>query len=155
MIWEQLDPSLIMINTMAGNQNEILREMSDRFIERGYCKPTFTEALIQREGLYPTGIQLERIGVAIPHADSEHVLKEAVGFSILDKSVDFHEMGGDKDGETLGVSLVIMLATMGRDHIDLLQCIVALLQNDSVLDQILNASQEKDIIQIIKKWEEE
>lgn len=154
MIWEQLNVDLMMTQAVVGDQIDLLIEMGDRFVAGGYCKPMFTEAVIHRERLYPTGIQLERIGVAIPHADSEFVIKEAVGFAILEEPVCFQQMGGTPDEEPLAVSMVIMLASMGRDHIDLLQCIVSLLQDNVVLDRLLKATEENEMIQIIKKWEE-
>lgn len=155
MIWEQLDESLIFINLEKQGKEELLKEMAQSFVTNDYCNESFVEAVIAREAVYPTGIKLEKMGVAIPHADAKHVIKDGVGFAILREPVAFLQMGGSEGDDPADVRLVIMLATKGRDHIGLLQKTMQLLQNEAILEEIMKVQKEVELIEIIKKWENE
>jgi 5'-methylthioadenosine phosphorylase len=67
------------------------------------------EAVLAREAEFPTGLPTEPIGVAIPHADVEHVVTTTVALATLARPVVFHQMGGE-DHDTVAVSIIVMLA---------------------------------------------
>ena len=78
MIWKELKDTLIFLNLKAADNKEVLQIMGDAMIQEGYGEEGFTEALLEREKDYPTGLDVDGIGVAIPHTDAEHVKKEGI-----------------------------------------------------------------------------
>ena len=48
---------------------------------------------MKRESVYPTGLPVGEINVAIPHTDPEHVNNAAICLGILEKPVTFNVMG--------------------------------------------------------------
>ena len=80
------------IKSEAKTYQEIIKELGEHLFSKGYVKDTFTQAVLDREEAYPTGLQAPGGGVAIPHTDSEHVITSALSIATLDEPVDFHVM---------------------------------------------------------------
>ncbi|MDH5770558.1 MAG: PTS sugar transporter subunit IIA [Candidatus Bathyarchaeota archaeon] len=86
---------------------EILKEMGDYLYDSGYTKETFTNAVIEREKKYPTGLEIpSAVNVALPHADIEHVKKQALLIAVPNGPVKFKRMDApDKD---VNVELILL-----------------------------------------------
>lgn len=71
-------------------------------------KDSFAENVLKREEVFPTGLLINDVGIAIPHTDAEHVNDSQIAFMSLKTPVTFYEMGtADKE---ISVSLIFMLA---------------------------------------------
>ena len=153
MIWEEMKESLIFLNLEADDSGEVLKKLGTALICEGYAKETYVNGLIEREENFPTGLDIGGIGIAIPHTEARHVKKEGMALAALKRPVVFGQMGNDC--AHIDVRLVFMLAVKdpGR-HLKRLQRILDLIQDSSVLEQLLKARDEKEIIQIIRKKEE-
>jgi PTS system galactitol-specific IIA component len=139
---------ILRINEQKTNI-EILSALADRLYELKLVKDTYKKAILDREAEYPTGLFTDNINVAIPHADIVHVNHAAICVGILGKPVKFHAM--DKPAEEIDVRLVIMLAlTEAHGHIDILQKIVKLIQNQELVGKIVNSKNSKLVYDIIK-----
>ena len=152
MIWGQLNPSLILPGIDAADYQDVMRQVGNVLIREGYTKDTYVQALIDRERDYPTGLDVDGYGVAIPHTSVDHVNNPGVAIAVLNHPVTFTQMG--TDDETVGVRLVFMLAVVDPNkHIDELQRILAMIQDTAVLDKLLSAEGAEDIIMVIKEKE--
>lgn len=153
MIWEALDSSLIVTGLEAEDKKEVLKKLGSVVIREGYAKESYVDALITREEEFPTGLDVDGIGVAIPHTSVEHVNKVGIAIATLDHPVTFVQMG--TDDETTEVRLVFMLAVVDPNaHIDQLQRIVEIIQDKTVLAKLMKAETADEIIQIIREKEE-
>lgn len=152
MIWEQLDKELIHIGVEASDCKEALTALGKIFIKEGYCKDTYVEALIERENEFPTGLDINGYGVAIPHTNVAHVNKAGTGIAILKNPVTFLQMG--TDDEEVEVSVIFMLAVVEpQQHLEDLKRILAIIQDNTVLDCLAAAENKDEIIDIIKEKE--
>lgn len=153
MIWEEMEESVIFLNLEAADSGEVLKKVGTALVSEGYAKDTYVNGLIEREENFPTGLNIDGIGIAIPHTETCHVEKDGMALAVLKKPVKFFQMG--TDSESIDVRLVFMLAVKdpGR-HLKRLQRILDLIQDSSVLAQLLKAKDEKEIIQMIRKKEE-
>lgn len=153
MIWEALDSSLIVIGLDADENKDVLKKLGSVVVKAGYAKESYVDALIVREEEYPTGLDVDGIGVAIPHTSVDHVNKVGIAIATLNSPVTFVQMG--TDDETVAVHLVFMLAVVDPNaHIDQLQRIVEIIQDKAVLESLRKAKDPEEIIHIIKKKEE-
>ncbi len=152
MIWEDLDENLIIPNLMAETSKDVFEQLGGLFIKEGYCKETYIQALINREKDFPTGVNMNGVGIAIPHTDPEHVFKGGVAIGVLREPVHFFQMGSlDQDVE---VKLIFMLAVKNpEEHLVFLQRILQVLQDSSVLEKITKIKNKQEIIDIIKEKE--
>lgn len=155
MIWETLDKKLILTECEAATREDVFRTVGGLLIQEGYCRESYIQALIDREKEYPTGLDINGVGVAIPHTDVSHVIRSTMAVAILKKPVVFEVMGGD-EGENVDVSVVVAMAI--RDaaaHLDQVKELLKILQDDNVLRKLMSAKSEEEVIHIIKRKEEE
>ncbi|MDO4276205.1 MAG: PTS sugar transporter subunit IIA [Eubacteriales bacterium] len=152
MIWEELKDTLITVDLEAESYEEVMEQLGGILIREGYCKESYVNALITREKEFPTGLDVDGVGVAIPHTDVSHVNKAGIAIGVLKKPVTFVQMGSDD--ENVEVGLVFMLAVVNpNEHIDQLQRIIAIIQDKEVLSKIQKVKDTKQIIELIKEKE--
>ena len=108
MIWEDLDKNLIHLQADAQHANDIFDQLGGCFVKEGYSRSDYVEALKQREAQFPTGLDINGFGVAIPHTDAGYVLHETEGIMTLKQPVTFIQMGSDDT--QVAVKVVFMLA---------------------------------------------
>ena len=96
----------------ADNQEQLFDQVATLLEEKKVVTDTYRSALIEREKMFPTGLDMEFLGkdlpnVAIPHTDTIHNLTENVAVVRLAKPVTFHNMiAPDKEVE---VSLLFFI----------------------------------------------
>jgi PTS system galactitol-specific IIA component len=129
-------PSLIVPQLAARTSTQVIEALGTLLFEQGYVRDTFTQAVLDREQVFATGLPTLEIQVAIPHADVEHVLRSAIAVGVLSEPVEFGEMG-NPDG-SVRVRIVFMLAVKESDSlVSLLQNLVGIFQDPSWLRQII------------------
>lgn len=152
MIWEKLTPAMILPGLEVSTSDEVMETVGGAVVRAGYAKLSYLQALKDREKDYPTGLDVDGFGVAIPHTAVDHVLKSGVAIATLKQPVTFVQMG--TDDETVEVRVIFMLAvTDPNDHIDELQQILAILQDTAVLQKLMNVENAEQIIALIREKE--
>lgn len=155
LFWENVDEKLIFVNLEVETNEEVFEIMGGKLIEEGRCEKTYIQALKDREKVFPTGVLVQDTGVAIPHTDPEHVKQSSIAIATLKDPVKFYHMGTNpEEGVEVEVSFVIMLAIAGREHLDVLQKAIQLIQDQEVLQKLIKAENAKEIIEIVKAKEE-
>ena len=62
-----IDDNLIFSNLEYENSNEVLKFLSDNLEKNGYVKESFYDGLLEREAVYPTGLDFGEYSIAMPH----------------------------------------------------------------------------------------
>lgn len=131
-------------------KEEVLSAIADALCEQGLVKDTYKEAILNREKEFPTGLNTGGINLAIPHADVVHVNKPAIAIAILDKPVEFQAM--DEPEQTILVQVVVMLALKeAHGHIEMLQKVVGLIQDQALVKQLIELEDKTEICNKIKE----
>lgn len=155
MLGETLNKDLIFVGLEAADCFEVFDSLAGKLIEQGCCKESYLQALKDREAVFPTGVMVDQIGVAIPHTDPEHINESAIAIANLKEPVNFYHMGTNpSDGMEVPVRFVIMLAIAGGNHLDFLQKAIMLIQDYDLLQKLVDAKDSEEIIELIKKKEE-
>lgn len=151
MIWESLQEPLIMLDIDASTKDDVMKKMGSVLIEQGYAKDTYVDSLINREMEFPTGLDVDGVGIAIPHTDVSQVNRPATAIGVLRKPVKFIQMGTDDEVET---SIVFMLSVVDPNaHLAQLQRIISIIQDANVLNRLLEVKDKDSIIEVIKEKE--
>lgn len=154
MIWETLNKKLILTGCEAAGKEDVFQKVGGLLIREGYCRDSYIKALTDREKEYPTGLDINGVGVAIPHTDVSHVIRSTIVPAILKKPVAFELMGGD-EGDRVDVSIVFIMAIQDpKAHLDQVKVLLKILQDNNVLRELMSAKSEEDVIQTIKRKEE-
>lgn len=126
----------------------VLDDISQLLYKNGYVKESYTQAIKEREAIFPTGLNTTTFGIAIPHTDSKHVNEATIAVGVLKKPVTFQEMGAE-DVE-VPVRLVFMLAIKEPDkQLETLQSVISLIENEEKMNALVHSENESDVIQLL------
>lgn len=143
-----LDPELIFLKKSANSDSEILTFLAEQLIEKRVVKSAFTEAVLKREQQYPTGLPTEGLGVAIPHTEAEFVNESKVAVAIMSEPVTFRMMGMPEQSVLISIVFLLALNEAGS-HLKLLEELMSLIQNPSLLQELNQSSSKEEVIQRI------
>lgn len=125
----QVVAALSLVRPPVSTATDVLEAVAALALERGFVRPSFTQALVDRERDHPTGLPTP-VPVAIPHADTEHVLRPALAAVLLDPPVPFGEMGGAGGDVAVRLAVVLMVTDPARQVGLLSRLITALRRPD-------------------------
>ena len=86
----------------------------------GYVKDTYTDSVLAREKLFPTGLPTQPVPIAIPHTGSEHVNRSMFYMIVFDNPVMFRQMGSEE--ERIPAEIMLLLAIDGMESKKVLIC---------------------------------
>lgn len=141
-----------LIFTQASYQtsDDLFEGVSRQAFQLGKVRADFLDRVKEREATFPTGIQLENLGVAIPHTDAECVLEEFVAVVVNQEPVEFKSM--EDINQSVPASIVFVLGlNQAHAQLEMLQSLMGLLQNDAVLKDIIAAASAQDVLTIVNK----
>ena len=149
---QAIQPELVLLNVVAEDQKEAISLLANQMIQNQLVKPSFLDAIWNREKKYPTGLLTQGGGIAIPHADPSHVILEAISLGVLKHPVTFRMM--EDPNQTLEVDLIFMLAMKNpKRHIEMLQELVSIFQDANCLDELRKAQSVDQVLRILKREE--
>ena len=91
------------------SKKELIHDLVISLAQKGYVKASYEDAIVTRELEFPTGLELDGpYNVAIPHAETEHVLKPAIHLAVLTSPILWENM--EDPDEKIPVHLVFLLS---------------------------------------------
>lgn len=143
-----LNTQLVELQAEHESSEDVIRHLFEKLHSLHYVKESYLEAVLEREKEYPTGLPLTKTGVAIPHTDSEHVLKPTIAISVLNKPVTFSVMGSPDT--KIDVEIVLMLAISDpQKQILMLQRLMAIFQDEQAMEVIKSAQREEEVVNLL------
>ena len=136
------------------NYKEVINYLGKTFLKNEYIREEYINDVLTREESFPTGLELKNMGIAIPHANPDNVLKNGISILKFKNPVRFSNM---ETGDDVYVSMAFMLALKDpNDHLKMLQSLFIMFQKEDVMDELINVSSEDEIKSIVLnnlKWE--
>lgn len=132
-------------------REEVLAYLGQVMVDCGVVYESYPTAVLEREKIFPTGLQFQDYGIAIPHTDVERVKKAQLAIMTLDQPVEFYQMG--TSDVVVPVQVVFMLALKeAHQQLTLLQDLVALLQDSQAMAaicQLPNQPESQEVLGMI------
>ncbi|MFB6201019.1 MAG: PTS sugar transporter subunit IIA [Halorhabdus sp.] len=128
----------------------VVRELGQYAVKRGYASEGYVEAVLDRESDFPTGLSIptEPFDLAIPHADPDHVHRDALVVGLPETPVRFHDM--DDPRETVEAAVVILLlADDAEGYTTFLSNLANLFQNPAFGDAV-EAREPERILELVE-----
>lgn len=145
---------LINLEEKGENKQELLENLAKDLFEKGYVREDFATAVMEREEEFPTGLQLEKTAVAIPHTYSEFVKKPFIYVVKLKNPVTFIQMG--TSDVHVSVHFVIVLGiSEPKNQTGLLVELMNVFGQEKFIEQLQNAKTEEEIYQLFMTAEME
>lgn len=131
------------------SQTEYFEEVSQSLLEKGYVSGGFAQAVTRREAEYPTGLQLEMMGAAIPHAMPELVIQSGIHVTIFKNPIAFRRM--DDPEREIQVEIAFMLLSSEKHaHVDVLASLFNFFQSPNIT-QALQATSYEEFLNYIEQ----
>ncbi|WP_199883796.1 PTS sugar transporter subunit IIA [Anaerosinus massiliensis] len=129
-----MEIKIVVIEDCAANWNEAITKTAQALYKKGYVKCIFGEKCIEREKIFPTGLNTE-VPIAIPHTDSEFVNESSICFLRLIKPVPFRNM--EDPSEYIEIQYVLNLAIRdGKEQLPMLAKVIETFKNPKFLDEL-------------------
>ncbi|RLM20101.1 PTS glucose transporter subunit IIA [Brenneria alni] len=94
--------------TEAVTRTALLTRLAESLLADERVKSSFTEGVLSREKVYPTGIFMETHSIAIPHTEFEHVNRTGFAIAINQAGIEFHRT--DEPEEVVIPEIIVMMA---------------------------------------------
>ena len=131
---ELLEMKNILLGCAPKPKEEVIREMGKILCDSGYVNETYTEAMLKRELSFPTNIGN---GIALPHGVEEakkDIIRSGIAVMVFPEGTDW----GSED-----VKLVIGIAGVGEDHLEILSIIAEKMSEPDAVDKVVGSSKEE------------
>lgn len=121
----------------AGTDREALAELAAHARDQGYVEAGYEEALLAREAEFPTGLDVPaaEFGIAIPHADPDHVTEGAVLLGLPERPVPFRSMD-DPEEAVDAEAVVLLLVTEEEGYAAFLSNLANLFREDAFVEAV-------------------
>lgn len=137
-----LNREKVKLNAAVQDKYEAIRLAGELLVQAGHVPAEYVDFMVERENVSSTYLGA---GLAMPHGTNEaKPLIRSTGMSVLivPEGVDF-------GGET--ARLVIGLAAVGDEHMELLSSIAVLVSEEEDMERILRAATEEEVIAIFEE----
>ncbi|WCK55280.1 fructose-specific PTS transporter subunit EIIC [Aneurinibacillus sp. Ricciae_BoGa-3] len=148
-ITELLQSDTITMNLAASSKEGVLEELIDSLDRGGYLidREQMKMAILAREAQSTTGIGE---GIAIPHAKTTAVKEPRIAFGRSTSGVDYQSL----DGEAAHLFFMIAVPEGSNNtHLDALARLSMLLMDETLRQQIMQATTEAEILSLIDERE--
>ncbi|MRH41529.1 PTS sugar transporter subunit IIA [Aquibacillus halophilus] len=143
-----IDDELILINLVAETRDRALSVLGNRLFEEGYVTADFVRSVMEREKVYPTGLPTSPYGLAIPHTDSDKVIKPKIAIATLKDPVKFLSMSNLE--EEVDVKIIFMLALKDPlEQLEVLQKLTGIFQDSDAVTRIANVESSEEFYQLL------
>ena len=144
-ITELLDIKSIDLNPQVSNKEEAIDHLVDLLDQSGKLKDrqVYKESVLNREAQSTTGIG---DGVAIPHGQSEGVLKAGLSAMVIKEGLDFKSLDGNP---TYLFFMIGAPKDSGGAHLQALAQLSTLLMEEDFRNALIHASSKEEFLQLI------
>lgn len=151
---EFLKPEFIWIKAPSKTQQDVFELVAAKAKETDSVTDEFLSKINEREKTFPTGLQLEGYGVAIPHTDPECVNDQFIAIVTTEDGIPFKRM--DDSSKEVHVNVIFVLG-LNEPHSQLavLQQLMSILQNKETVDNILKTENKEEIIHYLAQLSEQ
>ena len=141
----------IYLDVEASDYKEVLQIMGGILLEKGYVKDSYTDALLEREELSPTGLPVEPVSIAIPHTDPCHVIRPCVIVLKLKQPVRFKEMANPE--HMVDAAWIFGLVfDDGNKQLPLLASVIELAQDETAMNGLMDAEDKEEVYAVVKRY---
>ncbi len=130
-----LEKKNIFLNQKPGNKEDIIRQIGEVFSSQGYTDEKYTEAMLEKENVFNTYIGN---AIAIPHG-IESAKKDILNTGLVMITIP----EGQDWGAAEKVKVIIGIAAVGDEHLDVLQKIAMSMSSPEEIDKLLTLNEDE------------
>lgn len=148
IVTASLDNELMLLKHADVARQQLFREVNQILTARDMVLPSYLDALIAREDNNPTAMQLENMGVAIPHVDIEHIKEEKLVVVTCPEGMEFKQ--AEDPDLSMKVHVIFFLLLKEKDaHIEFLMKLIGLFRQTDKMNLILQSDSKQEVKKIL------
>ncbi|PXZ04713.1 PTS mannitol transporter subunit IICBA [Gilliamella apicola] len=139
----KLNETNIFLGLTAQTKEEAIRFAGQKLVEKGYVKPTYVEAMLERERLTSTYLGES---IAVPHGTIEakdDVINTGIVFCQYPAGVQFGEEEQDK------AKIVIGIAARNNEHLDVIAKLTNALDDEKIIAKLATTNNIQEVLAIL------
>ncbi len=140
-----LNKTEIILNQATEHKDEAIKRCGELLCKAGYVSAEYTEGMLKRDNSFSTAIGNL---IAIPHGEKDYA-KCILNTGLC---VITYPEGIDWNGNV--VKLVIGIAARGEEHLEILENIVEVLEEEDDVEKLVNESNIDSIIAVFSAGQE-
>ena len=146
-----INEDVININMEWSTKEEFFQQVHDKVFGLGYVTEDFNKKILEREGIFPTALNLGEYGVAIPHTDAEYIKEEFISICTFKDSIELSSM--EDQNEKVQVKLAFVLGlNQPHNQLQVLTELMSIIQNKELVEGLINSSNTEEVLEIVKKY---
>ena len=148
---EAVHKELILYGVEAKYANEAIDKVGNVLYTNGYVRDTYIPAVKEREVDFPTGLQLQTYGIAMPHTAGIHVNVPAICVAKLAEPVIFGHMGEPE--HKVEARILFMMAIKDPDkQLEMLQSMMSVFTNDEAMLEFDATKDAAELYEVAAKY---
>ena len=145
-----VEKNCILLDQDVHSFKEVIQLIGAEFEKAEIVKPSYVEAVVAREKVFPTGLAADGHNIAIPHTDPEHVLRPGMGVVVTKEPIEVSMMGSPDI--TLQSKILFPLAMEHpKKQLDLLRQLMNVFKTKEDLDTISSATTPEEVLAVTSK----
>jgi Phosphotransferase system mannitol/fructose-specific IIA domain (Ntr-type) len=148
-VTDYLKEAPILLNETFSDRTELFTAVNQIVVEKDWVTDEFLTKIIEREQVFPTGLDQGTYGIAIPHTDPECVKREFIAFVMPKEPVMFQRMD-DANLEVPARFVFILGLNQPHQQLAMLQNLMGLMQHTELLAQLATKTTAQEILELLE-----
>jgi PTS system galactitol-specific IIA component len=145
-----VEKNCILLDQDVHSFKEVIQLIGAEFEKAEIVKPSYVEAVVAREKVFPTGLAADGHNIAIPHTDPEHVLRPGMGVVVTKEPIEVSMMGSP-DIKLQSKIFVPLAMEHPKKQLDLLRQLMNVFKTKEDLDTISSATTPEEVLAVTSK----
>ncbi len=152
MLEELFSEESIYLEVEGSDFSEVLENVAKELDVKGYINVGYVESVLEREKVFPTGLEFPKYCIAIPHTDSKFIKKDAIAIVKPKNKVFFRDMATNSKDLEVSVFLLLLISK-NENQVKVLSSVIRNFADEDFYNNILQSNDKKQILNIIKNKE--
>lgn len=145
-----VEKNCILLDQDVHSFKEVIQLIGAEFEKAEIVKPSYVEAVVAREKVFPTGLAADGHNIAIPHTDPEHVLRPGMGVVVTKEPIEVSMMGSP-DIKLQSKTFFPLAMEHPKKQLDLLRQLMNVFKTKEDLDTISSATTPEEVLAVTSK----
>lgn len=145
-----VEKNCILLDQDVHSFDEVIQLIGAEFEKAQIVKPTYVDAVIAREKVFPTGLAADGHNIAIPHTDPEHVLRPGMGVVVTKEPIEVSMMGSPDIKLQSNIFLPLAMEHP-KKQLALLRQLMSVFKTKEDLDSIRMAKTPEEVLAVTSK----
>lgn len=140
---------LVFFKQTFSDQEDFFKKAGTFLLQEDYVTTSFHNEVVKREKEYPTGLELPKISIAIPHTYPANIVKPFIAIYHLTKPIIFTQMA-TTDVKVASKLIMVLGIKVPDEQVGLLAKIIDLMSDDKFVNAYKKIQNQQELYHLFK-----